>query len=1180
MKQSALKRLEYRCWISIGVITFVTVMTLTGNTAASEFTTPVLNSSVQQTTSQEATPADVRELQPGVAIERELQAGKTDTYRVALTSGQYMNVVVEQLGINVELAVADPKAKPIAGLDWWWREGNESLWIRAQTEGSHTVKVTASAYPIETGKYRIRIEKIGNWEDTTAIDKDLINAHELFAEAERLRAPGTAESQREAMKKYLSALGVWRTLKNVDAEAQTLSMLGLIDYQLGNLKHAGEYISPAIDLFRSSGNRRGEVDALNTLSVVLTFSGETQKALDNYHRALPMARAIKDHITEARILSGLGVVFPRLGQPAKALEALNELLSLAKATGNPRGEAMAHNNIGFVNLGQGRLREAIDHYSQTLSLLQGIGDKLNQATILNNIGSAYARMGEYQKALDFLLQGLNLARLTGDKRTEAMNLGSIGHLYMKLGDYPTAIQYCEQSLSLSRATGYRGAESAALNNLGIMKSVTGERQKSLEYFNQALAATVQLGDRHTEASILTSLGTAYDRLGDPQKALDYYNKALDIRRTVGDQYGELYTLAGRGAAYAKLDDQDKAKDSIVQALDLAKTIGDKPGEASILYQLARLERRGNNLSEARLRIEAALAIVESTRTKVSFSDVRAIYFASRQELYDFYVDLLMQLYGTEKSEKYLAKALEASERSRARSLLDSLAEAQADIRGSVDSELSSRERRLRQDLQAKADQQVRLLSRKHTPEQAATLAREIEALITENDQVLAQIRQSSPRYAALTQPRPLSLEELQRQVVDESTLLLEYSLGEERSYVWAVTPTTITGLELPSRAEIEAEARRLYESLTARNRLVRFEKPEDRQARITKADAEYKAASSALSKMLLGPIVGHLGRKRLLIVCDGALQYVPFGALPIPSRKSSGRKNGPGHRTLSYQPLITEHEIVSLPSASTLAVLRRESAGRQRATKAVAVFADPVFQEGDPRVGSDAAKIGKQATDQSSRSAEPAKLSGDMERSARDTGAMEFRRLPFSRSEAEAITALTSIGESKKSLDFEANRQTATSADLSNYRVIHFATHGLLNSQHPELSGIVLSLVDETGKPQDGFLRLNEIYNLKLGADLVVLSACRTALGREIKGEGLIGVTRGFMYAGAPRVVASLWSVDDEMTAEWMKRFYREMLIRKARPASALRAAQISIWKEKQLPPYYWAAFVLQGEWK
>ena len=155
------------------------------------------------------------------------------------------------------------------------------------------------------------------------------------------------------------------------------------------------------------------------------------------------------------------------------------------------------------------------------------------------------------------------------------------------------------------------------------------------------------------------------------------------------------------------------------------------------------------------------------------------------------------------------------------------------------------------------------------------------------------------------------------------------------------------------------------------------------------------------------------------------------------------------------------------------------------------------------------------------------------------------------------------------------------SPDLADYRIVHFATHSLLNNEHPELSGVVLSLVDRSGQPQNGFLRLYDIYNLRLGADLVVLSACRTALGQEIKGEGLIGLTRGFLYAGAPRVVATLWEIDDRTTAQAMKRFYEGMLGRGERPAEALRAAQVALWKSKGWEaPYYWASFILEGEWR
>src|SRR5262249_55574747 len=211
------------------------------------------------------------------------------------------------------------------------------------------------------------------------------------------------------------------------------------------------------------------------------------------------------------------------------------------------------------------------------------------------------------------------------------------------------------------------------------------------------------------------------------------------------------------------------------------------------------------------------------------------------------------------------------------------------------------------------------------------------------------------------------------------------------------------------------------------------------------------------------------------------------------------------------------------------------------------------------------------------QSASPSAL--NLERSARESGVMSFDRLGFSRREAAEIAALTREEERLKALDFEASRATALSEQLGQYRIAHFATHGILNSQHPELSGLVLSLVDKQGQPQDGFLPAHEVYNLKLNADLVVLSGCQTALGKHVRGEGLVGLTRGFMYAGAPRVVASLWRVSDKATADLMKQFYKGMLTDGLRPAAALRAAQVTMWKEKRAP-YFWAAFALQGEWR
>jgi CHAT domain-containing protein len=259
--------------------------------------------------------------------------------------------------------------------------------------------------------------------------------------------------------------------------------------------------------------------------------------------------------------------------------------------------------------------------------------------------------------------------------------------------------------------------------------------------------------------------------------------------------------------------------------------------------------------------------------------------------------------------------------------------------------------------------------------------------------------------------------------------------------------------------------------------------------------------------------------------------------------------------------------------------MRRQEQQRKPAPKAVAVLADPVFSLRDGRLG--AAAIAQRGQPRSSSEAEAHTESDrQLTRSVRDVG-LDLSRLPHTRQEAEAIFSLAPPGEGMKALDFNATRAIATSPELSQYRIVHFATHGLLDSQHPELSGLVLSLVDKHGKPQSGFLSLEDIYNLDLPAELVVLSACETGLGKEINGEGLIGLTRGFMYAGAQRVVASLWSVNDAATADLMASFYQGILRDKLPPAAALRQAQAQMWKRvRWKSPYYWAAFQIQGDWK
>ncbi|HSD29555.1 MAG TPA: CHAT domain-containing protein, partial [Vicinamibacteria bacterium] len=488
-------------------------------------------------------------------------------------------------------------------------------------------------------------------------------------------------------------------------------------------------------------------------------------------------------------------------------------------------------------------------------------------------------------------------------------------------------------------------------------------------------------------------------------------------------------------------------------------------------------------------------------------------------------------------------------RARARSLIDSLAESGVDLEQGVDPALLQRERQARRAFDDWAERQ-----RQAAPSSARSLADEYRELEDRYQRIQAEIRSRSPRYAALVRPRPLRLEEVQAQVLDADTLLLEYALGDDRSFLWAVSKKDHSSWELPPRAEIERQTRLVYEHLTAR--LDARGSPRDRRLRVERADAAYWADAARLSEVLLGPVAAKVSGKRILVAADGALQSMPFAALPVP-----GRSGEP-------VPMAAEHEIVSLPSASVLAVLRRETSGRTPPEKTVAVLADPVFEADDPRL-------------RAARAARRSVAASAPGEDARRRRTRSYPRLAATRQEADAIIRLAPAGTTFRAVDFDASRATALGPDLARYRIVHFATHGVLDDENPGASGIILSLFGKGGEPQDGVLRLRDVYGLRLPAELVVLSACSTALGKPVRGEGLVGIVRGFTYAGARRVVASLWKVEDDATGEMMKRFYREMLERNRSPAAALREAQVSMWRQDRWrPPYYWAAFVLQGEWR
>jgi CHAT domain-containing protein len=595
--------------------------------------------------------------------------------------------------------------------------------------------------------------------------------------------------------------------------------------------------------------------------------------------------------------------------------------------------------------------------------------------------------------------------------------------------------------------------------------------------------------------------------------------------------------------------------------------------------LAHAERDRGNLADARKHIEDAISRVSAMRADLDSRTFRTSYFAREQSGYEFYIDLLMRMHNRSPSEGHDQAALAISEQARARSLLEMLSEARIDIRQGVDPTLLARERELSQQINAKAARLIQALGQQNAKEQAASLNKEISELEDQYQRVRAAIRKASPQYAALTEPQPLNSKEIQ-QLLDEETLLLQYSVGDHRSYLWVVARDSIKSYELPKREVIKKAARQVYDLLTARSLRIKEETAAERRQRIARADEQLLQAAAQLSEIVIGPAAAELRGKRLVVVPDGELHYIPFAVLPAPlANQASAAQEKTNNKiqtsNQSYRPLIASHEIVSLPSASAFAEHRKSLAGRKPAGRAIAVIADPVFSSADERLKAPRDNSAGEKSGQADSTATTRILEHTAENK------IAIARLPFTGREAEEILSIVPSSSNFKALGFNATRAAASSPELAKYRYVHFATHGHLNTENPDSSGIVLSLIDERGQPQPGMLLARELYNLKLPAELVVLSACETGLGKEFRGEGLWGLTRGFMYAGAARVVVSLWSVNDRATSELMARFYKAMLKDKQTPAAALRTAQVEMWRQKQWQsPYYWAAFTLQGEWR
>lgn len=841
----------------------------------------------------------------------------------------------------------------------------------------------------------------------------------------------------------------------------------------------------SIRFFQEAGDRFHEAYAYLRLARVQARTARNREALDLFSRAEKLFRDIGAVHFHILALNEKGLCAQVLGDFERGEAAFRSAIGLASRAGEIKDEAASHHNLGNLLQSQGRSWEALGHFREALALWRrqdGAEARMNEAETLTSLGWVYQSAGDWQRALDAHERALHLRNGLGDAGLRSISLTQIGSIWLSI-DPRRALPYLKRARALQ----------------------------------QGIPGT-------NEAATLTGLGLAYRRLGLYGQAQSAYRRALDLYTTPPDFGGQGILWTNLGMVSLELSQPAEARQRFEKGLRLARQTRNPMAEARAFLGLAAAEsQRGNDILAQR-RAEESLAIVESLRSAIPRTDLQTSYLAANESSYDLLIRILMDRHRRQPGGGFDLQALSRSEQSRARGLIDALRESRQaeETAPAAPPELLARRRSLLEEVGV-------IDGRRRRPDLAPAEVAAAEKALAEALDQLSEVEASIRRHRlgqAPQSPPPDSLE-AHRALLEPDTLLLQYHLGDRRSYLWAISAAGVQSFELPDLQSLEPLLRSTYAELSGT------------------AGPGGPEASRALqlSRILLGPLAGHLRGKRLLIAADGLQRSIPFAALPSPIG--------------NHQPLLLENEVVSIPSLTVVAELRDRSTSRQPAPRTLKIWADPVFDASDERLA---------------RTPAPQE---------RDENQDEFlTRLILSRDEAEAIARLLPAPRPPIALDFEASRDLVLTDNLSDYRILHFATHGILRTDHPELSSLVLSRFDPQGNPRNGYLRVPDLTGLRLRADLVVLSACETAFGQRATGAERIGLPEAFLAAGARRVLASLWHVEEESTAALMEHFYQHLIDGLPAP-KALREAQLAIRAQPRWrAPRYWAGFVLLGDWK
>jgi len=930
-------------------------------------------------------------------------------------------------------------------------------------------------------------------------------------------------------------------------ESANLAMISS-DYQTATYQ-----LQKALKFDREANFTEGQIINLSLLSRVKNQEGKIEESKEFYEKALNLADSTDSFLAKANAFFSAAEYGLFFGNVSETISLYEKALYFAEKTDAHGLAAQILINLGYSHLRQGNLIVGLQKQNESLALAEKANDKRAQAIALNGVASLYIFMGEKRKALDIFLKAETMYPNDFDWLEKGKLFNGIATIYEDYGEFRLAEMYRQNAYDFFGRAKYPYGQLATLPVLAKHQYLKGDKHAGEKLYADGLNLAKELKSDFHLGIIKEDLGSIYLGENDQENAIKNYKEALEIYKKINIEMPRINTLLGQ--AYLKTGNFVVANEYFNAALTKNKQTKDLSPAAENLFYLAKLNYLENNADSSLKNIVESLEITEALYVDVSNFELKTTFFANIFERYELFIHLLMQKHKNFPNENFAFQALQATEKSRARATLENLILSEANFVKDANPETIKQEKEIRSLININSDNLTELLMKNADQKKINELELKIRQLNYQLEEIKTELKQNSPLYSEIKSPKPFEKVEFQQKILDDNTVFLEFSLGQKESYLWLIGNNSFYSYVLPPRFEIENHIEKLRELLGARI-IKPDESLEDYQNRLNAAENEYRSIAKLLSNELFGQIADKISNKRLIIVPDGKLHYFPVSALPFPNSESD-------------EPILITNETVYAPSAQTLLFLERTRTYQAENAKNLLIYSDPIYTEKDSRFPD-------------SKIADETKNDVSLKENFRFVETLNsLPRLAASKIESDSILEIIGTSNNDSFSGFEANRTQLLNSKLDEYKIIHFATHGFSDEKRPELSGIVLSRFDERGKQRDEFFRIHDIYGLNLNADLVVLSACETGLGKEVKGEGLMSLNNAFLQTGAKTVMSSLWKVEDTATLELMKNFYGAMAEEKLTPSQALRQAQIKLRQNSQFrSPFYWAAFTVQGDFR